>query len=108
MLFSTCFLSALWAGTALQTETSGVCFVARMGKKKKKKQRQSISIIQGCHSENWVMFPSPFFPATAEVSIVTSPRQISTAMSSSIQPQKPLQRYVNHRHLLHIILPNSF
>lgn len=35
MLFSTCFHSALWAGTAMQTETSSVCFVACIGEKEK-------------------------------------------------------------------------
>ena len=80
MLFYTSyFLSALWAGTALQPETSGVCFVESMGEKIK--QRQSISIIQVCHSESWKMFPSSFSPINAEVSVITRPGQISTAMS---------------------------
>lgn len=38
ILFSTCFLSTLWTGTVLQTETSGVCFVACTGEKKRKQK----------------------------------------------------------------------
>lgn len=64
MLLSTFFHSALWAGTALQTETFGVCFVACMEEKEKAGTKCQYNPEV---SESWKMFPSPFSPVTAEV-----------------------------------------